>query len=293
MKIITAVLSLMLIGAACHAQQVVNEISWDRLGAKGDRTEVIAPSGSTRFAQLKVDNPSSKPLTVRVGVFGNPKIKEKTYAVTGMVRYEHVEGQAYLEMWSVLPGRQRFFTKTLDSGLLAPLTGSSGWRRFSLPFDLTGSENKPKMLEINVVFAGKGTVYLGPLSIVEPAGVAGMMGMPGQWWSPLWAAKWTGALGGGFGALAGILGALSGLLIPRGRGRRFLMGVFGVLAVVSAGTLCAGLVALATRQPYWVYAPLLLTGIVATPVIGGSLLVIRKRYEAVEMRKMQAADATE
>jgi hypothetical protein len=52
-----------------------------------------------------------------------------------------------------------------------------------------------------------------------------------------------------------------------------------------------GLVAVAIGQPFWVYYPLLLIGIIAPAVFGFNLPAIRRRYDEREMRKMAAQDA--
>ncbi len=290
MKTIIAVLGLISVGMAGHSQ-IRREVSWADYASENEAgRHVILPTHDTRFAQLKVDNPSSKSVTVHVLTFDNPGIRKQTYAVTGMVRYEHVEGKAYLEMISVFSDHEQYFSKTLESGILAPLTGSSGWRRFVLPFDLMETKDKPKSLRINVVFPGEGVVYLGPLSIVEPAASAEMMGAPGQWWSRMWAARWSGIIGGAFGSLCGILGALTGWLAARGKGRKIILGAWTVTVCVSAVSLVAGIAALIVKQPYYVYYPLLMLGFIGG-VVGGSLIkTVHVTYAWAEMRKMHAKD---
>jgi hypothetical protein len=55
--------------------------------------------------------------------------------------------------------------------------------------------------------------------------------------------------------------------------------------------LLAGLVALMLGQPYGVYYPLLLGGIITAAVCGGNYPVLRRRYDQIELRKMSAMDA--
>src|SRR6266853_1931256 len=84
------------------------------------------------------------------------------YVVSGEVRYQDVEGQGYLEMWTVFPDGQRFFSRTLDAqGPRAALRGESNWRRFELPFDMSGASQAPSRLEINLVLPGRGAVWAG------------------------------------------------------------------------------------------------------------------------------------
>ena len=56
-------------------------------------------------------------------------------------------------------------------------------------------------------------------------------------------------------------------------------------------SLVAGVIALALGQPYAVYYPLLLCGIVLTGVCGGIWPAIRQGYEQRELRRMAAMDA--
>jgi hypothetical protein len=66
------------------------------------------------------------------------------------------------------------------------------------------------------------------------------------------------------------------------------MGTTAALGLVSLGV---GVGALICGQPYAVWFPLLLLGILSLVIMGGSLPVVRRRYEEVELRKMAAADA--
>lgn len=126
---------------------------------------------------------------------------------------------------------------------------------------------------------------------VHAGGKLSLAGEPGQWWSPLWAAKWTGLIGGGFGALCGTLGSLMGWLVPKGKGRGFVVTTMVLIVAVSSVALVAGIVAYFSGQHFWVYYPLLLTGFIGTVVMGSLLRMVRAQYEQVEMRKMEAQDA--
>jgi len=88
----------------------------------------------------------------------------------------------------------------------------------------------------------------------------------------------------------GILGALIGTLCSLGRGRRFVL--TGLVAIGISGLLllAVGGAALALGQPYEVWYPLVLMGLL-DPVLAFSLLPgARRRFEAVELRRMQALD---
>ena len=55
-------------------------------------------------------------------------------------------------------------------------------------------------------------------------------------------------------------------------------------------SLIFGLIAVTLGQPYGVYYPLLLGGIILTGVCGGNLPGLLRRYQQAELRKMAAMD---
>jgi len=130
-----------------------------------------------------------------------------------------------------------------------------------------------------VVFTGRGTVYLRRLELVEQPG-------PRAWWDDR-AGAWIGGLGG---SALGCLGALIGTLGGMGKARRLVMWLTAGLVVFGLACLVSGAAALALGQPYAVYYPLLLGGLIDTAVFGPSLLVLRQRYQQAELRKMAAMD---
>src|SRR5262249_27869695 len=148
------------------------------------------------------------------------------YAITGEMKYEGVKGDGFLEMWNCFPPdkpgmfENKYFSRTLDaSGDLGKITGTSGWRAFNLPFDRTGSKTKPTRLEINLVFPGQGTAYLGPIKLVEYEGDLGLQKHARAWWSD----RAAGMIGGIGGGVLGTLGGLLGTLGAKGRCRRFVV----------------------------------------------------------------------
>ena len=126
----------------------------------------------TPFHHLKVENTRPVPASVTVWTLDRPPVAGPRYVVTGQVRYDAVEAPSYLELWNHFPDGGQYFTRTLgESGPMQKLAGSSGWRSFALPFDATGAP-APSRLVLNVVFAGRGRVELGPLTLAR----AGLLG---------------------------------------------------------------------------------------------------------------------
>jgi hypothetical protein len=218
------------------------------------------------------------PGTHPVLVLESPAVRGDAYAITGRVAYEGVEGDAYLEMWSQLPDGSRYFSRTLAaSGPLAKLRGSSPERAFALPFQLTAGAPHPTRLEVNLVLPAAGRVTLRGLRLESGAGATAA---PGAWWSD----REAGWIGGAAGSAFGLLGALVGTLSSLGRGRRFVMAALAAMGTGGLVALAAGLVAVASGQPYAVWYPLVLLGVLG-PVLGFSLRgTVRRRFEALAPR---------
>ena len=285
-----AISALLLVSANASAQQVLHETTWDATAPPptADAT-VIASDGFPLFAQLKIENPSPQPKTVTLMVLDDPQITERRYALTGSVRYEDVEGLAYLELWSTLASGRRAFSRTLtEEGPTQTLTGTSDWHDFVLPFAIHNDSSwPPSALELNVVLPGRGTIYVGPVRLVQYAGLADPLTPAGAWWG----SRQAGLFGGIGGGAVGILGALVGVLGSLGRARRVVMACGVLTLVVGVTALIAGAVALTASQPYAVYYPLLLGGVLCTVLPVSLAPALMRRYREAELRRMQAMDA--
>ncbi len=290
-----AIVVALLVGAgAARAEELLMEFSWSRLKEEGrlDSGEVLPPDAETDFECLKVVNPESELMAAQVLEVEAPGVTASSYAISGQVRCEGLEDRGFLEMWSFFPDGGHYFSRTLgESGPMGQLEGTSGWRLFTLPFSIEGADRRPEKLQVNVVLPGRGTVFLGPLRLTQPGeGPLEALEAPpaaGQWWDD----RTGGLIGGLAGGAFGCLGALLGVVMGLGVARRLVRGL--LVAAVACGviSLIAGVVALACSQPYAVYYPLLLLGVLVTVIPGGMLPVARKRYEALELRRMQAMDA--
>lgn len=234
------------------------------------------------FKTFKVENDRSEPKTVTVTTVTRYEPKTSAYVVRGKVRYENVEGTAYLEMWNILPDGSRYFSRTLgDFGPMKKISGTSGLRDFELPFNLMDAKPEYVELEINVVMPGPGKIELSSLELSDiDLAAFGSFGMVG------------GLLGGVGGLFGAVYGISCSLLIPRGRGRRFLVGMTVAATLLGVVMLVLGLAALATGRPFDIWYPLILTGgmfLVLFPTLG--FTVVRKGYRQAELRKMQALDS--
>jgi hypothetical protein len=75
-----------------------------------------------------------------------------------------VAGKAYLEMWVRVPGRGEFFSR----GLAQPLSGTSGWASYEIPFFLNEKGVTVDLVKLNVAFeGGGGTVWIRDVELLK------------------------------------------------------------------------------------------------------------------------------
>jgi len=109
------------------------------------------------------------------------------------------------------------------------------------------------------------------------------------WFSPD-AAIYFGAFGGAaIGVIGGILGAVGGTLAPKGKGRSFILNSMLGLGCLGVVFLLVGIVAVVMDQPYAIYYPFLLLGLILASVMFAVRPAIRQRYAEAEQRKLEAA----
>jgi len=292
MKRLTVVFSLAVMTCIACGQEILREISWLELRNHGDLKsgQVIGAGDIAPFTHLKIENSQGKPRTFAVLNISDPGITASNYALVGEVRYENVEGTGYLEMWNYFPNGTMYFSRTLgDSGPLQSLSGSCGWRSFTLPFYIdNAAKMRPSKLDFNVVLPGSGTVYLGPMKLVQYK--EEQKPIPTTTTEAWWSDRTGGWIGGITGSIIGVIGGLIGTLAGLRKTRGLVL--FLLTALFVFGLVCAvlGLVAIISSQPYAVYYPFLLFGVLCTILPLTTRRDIRRRYEEKELRKMKAMD---
>ncbi|HZO86698.1 MAG TPA: hypothetical protein VFB38_00060 [Chthonomonadaceae bacterium] len=113
--------------------------------------------------------------------------------------------------------------------------------------------------------------------------------MAQPWCDPVWFGTWYGSLVGGLGGtLAGILGAVAGTLAPQGKGKRLVLGGMRAFIVFGALSLLIGIIALIAGQPYGIWYPLTLVGVIFVAVMGSLQPMIHRVYRQAEARKLEA-----
>ena len=280
----------LLLASSAWSEEVIRRVDWQELAAAnalksgtvvGDALEAGAPS-------LRVVHEGTSPVTLPLVTLERPGIRAARYALRGRVKYEQVAAGSYLEMWNHFK-EGAFFSRTLDrSGPMGRLDGSSDWREIVLPFANREGGSPPDKLVVNLVLAGSGTVVIGPLELVEfGAGDDPLPANATGWWN----GRQAGIVGAIAGSTLGILGAVVGWLGSAGRARAFVLTTLRAIAWLGIGALLLGVGALLAGQPYAVYYPLILLGVVTT-ALGFSLpRTLSKRYEDLELRRIQALDA--
>jgi hypothetical protein len=284
-----AVASCLLLASAAWSEEIVRRIEWQALAATNALKSgtVVAAQDVAGGRALRLVHDGTGPVTLRLLTIERPGIRMERYALRGRVRYERVAAGGYLEMWSYLPDGTFFSRSLAERGPMGRLEGSSGWRPFVLPFFNRASGPAPERLAFNLVLAGAGSVELGPVELVQFAADENPLRSSGAWWS----GRDAGILGGIAGSVIGILGTLLGWLGSAGRAKAFVLNTLKAIAWVAVGVLLLGAVAVVRGQPYEVYYPLLLLGGIGAAVGFCLPRSVSKRYEELELRRMQALDA--
>ena len=273
---------LLVATSAVSAQDVT--IDWSRTVVTAGVVRPGEGPGATPALELRTT--ATGPTSFHLVTIDHPQIAGPRYVVSGEVRYQDVEGQGYLEMWTVFPDGQRFFSRTLAAqGPLAALHGESSWRRFELPFDISGASQAPSRLEMNLMLPGRGAVWLGPMHLQRATAQA--EAAQGGWWS----ARSGTLLGAMMGSLVGVVGAIIGVLGGRGRARGLVLGLLVGMITVGACLALVGVAAALSSQPRHVWYPLVVIG-GASGFIGLVILpALRRRFAADELRRIEAMDA--
>jgi hypothetical protein len=115
------------------------------------------------------------------------------------------------------------------------------------------------------------------------------MNMAEPWFNEVAFGTWFGVLTGVVaGGMGSVLGTAAGILVPRGKGKSWLPATCAVVAVLGLASLAFGLAALLSGQPYGIWYPPLLGGMLGTFIFGGGVFVLRARYAQVEQRRLEA-----
>lgn len=273
--------------AADSPRSPVVTVEWNQLKDEGRlKTGEIVRGQNDQHDHLKLVHEKSGNHLITLWEMDAPPITTPSYALRGTIRYDNVVGSGFLELLNHFSDGV-YFTRTMDTmGPMQSVTGTSPEREFILPFHTLGQVPAPKKLVLNLVLNGPGTVEIGPLELIAIDTPAAMSGS--GWWSDS-----TGGLIGGIGGtILGLLGGLIGTLAGVGKGKKLVLVVSTTMAGLGAMVLITGIYGVATGQPYAVFYPLLLLGGMMTLTGLVTLFVVPSRFRDIELRRMQALDAT-
>lgn len=242
----------------------------------------VDPDGTLKV----IARPDEK--VIRLAVLKEPVITKPFFVLSGKCRYENVGDVGFLEMWSVF-GETRYFSRSLGTvGPTGRLSGSSDWREFALPMSLLDGSTfrSPGSIEVNIQLPEGGTVWLSDLTLWQGHSFE-LPKAAGIWWSD----RTGGLIGGGIGAILGGLAWWAGWLASRPLRRPLAKAMFRMIRAASLVALVMGLTALGAAQPYGVWYPPLLVGVLGTVIPAWSLKRIRADELRDEMRKLEGLDA--
>jgi hypothetical protein len=288
MKAFFVFLSLLLLSCSLQAEELVRAVSFsdEFEGATLRAGELIDED------TLTVEAAPGKQFQPLIEI-SDPGISSAVYALRGMIRYENVKGDGFLQLDNHFGARGTFFTKSLASaGPLERISGSSDWRLFVLPFyansgDQAGSTSPlPEKLSLGLFLPGSGTVSIRGVGLYQYASGEDPLQLTGQWISNR-NASLLGAIGG---CLIGLWGAMIGVASSRGKARSFVLGSAKALLLIGIASLGGGVAAIAAAQSYAVYFPLLLIGTILVAVTGKLRGTLSARYEQLELKRMQSMD---
>lgn len=102
---------------------------------------------------------------------------------------------------------------------------------------------------------------------------------------------WIGSIGGCvIGLWGAAIGTAGSYLVPKGKGKGLVISSLVLAGFVGVLILSFGVTALAFGQPYSVWYPGVQLGGLLSALAIPFVFVMRNRYRAVELRKMQAEE---
>jgi len=139
--------------------------TWEGLAV--DAAAIVKHDFMLQTEALKAISAESAGKSVAVFDLNNPGITRSQFRLELNARWEGVEKQASLELWTHFSDGSQVVTRTLsDSGPMQKFVGNNAPRAVWLPFS-NSSGKRPTRLVLNVLFEGKGTVFLGTSTLMQ------------------------------------------------------------------------------------------------------------------------------
>ena len=247
---------------------------------------------------LKVENTTGLPVQIPLAVLTNPAVTGRFYSVSGEIKYDGVERGRLFGNVECLPQRTIFLARAGTRRPDGQDQPHFGMAVVLLPFDRKAIGEIPTQLEINLALPGRGTVYVGPIKFGEnpewnkypdSAGIADVVRQELYsygWWSFLiaWKATRTGL------PLILLLACLTGWLAHKGKARGFVMAATGAGSALGVLAALAAVAAPVAGQPWWVWFPAGFFAMLLLAIFPLQRWRYRKRYGALELRRMASLD---
>lgn len=241
---------------------------------------------------VTISVPAGQAATIPLGEYPTTAMQSRVYAVQMQVDHAVGSAPAYFEMWTSLREGGAFFSKTLGTqGPMRHLLGHETGRDVIIPASLEGSNKSATRCNLSLVLPAGGDVTIRKARMLDvPAGLHFLVAASGQWF-PGWMG---GVIGAVFGVACGCLGSLYRYSHRSGFLWNAMQHFPIALTAISAVILLAGIAALRVKQPYAVWYPLVLIGVLGS--LGGPLLQWQTKRQApqevvsFEERQMHAMD---
>jgi hypothetical protein len=263
--------------ATAWGQQTVTTWRWNELppAQLPHAASLVSFGGQTA---LKIENPSDAPLQLTLLTEDAPKISSQVYAVQGEVREEGLRGNVFMDMWSS-------FAHERPSSSRAQIHAATNWVPYSVPFNSMGNSEHPTRLQIVLWIGGRGTIFLGPVKLVQYEAAQNYVGhslgnvwlygrTADPWWSNHTGARITNIETAILFAVGLVMGALCVKRKARGAVTLLLKIHIGIGFIFGI----AAVVAIFREQPFAVWFPLLLSALILIGVYRVWLVSLGKYY---------------
>ena len=140
--------------------------STDQIVTKGDYIHLDKTVTTDGNGAIKVSAKSpmvindAKPLVIHLFNTGSLNIENAALIYKAKVKTENFKGIAFLEMWTEIPGKGKFFSRGLNN----PIKGNSDWKTLSIPFYYQQGQ-KPGNVEVYLIIKGYGDVWIDDIKL--------------------------------------------------------------------------------------------------------------------------------
>ncbi|MEO6052839.1 MAG: hypothetical protein ABIP97_02400 [Chthoniobacterales bacterium] len=286
-------------------------LEYKPIALQGSPIEVIANDN-----RILIKSASESTIRICQFDFSHIRLTQRIYAVRGKVRCQGVPKRGYLAMESIFlaggGGPVTCYTNPVGkpvSYLLNEFQGSSDWEDFLLPFDRKqvsdqlGIKTAPVKVNLNMTLTQGGEVELKEVTLVEYSDTYAndleifsrdnnliQLNNILNVTTPEKVDKIKYRLLSKIAA--GLLGLLAITVIVTAKKLRRISILFGRIGcIIGSLLLLSGSITAIIRQPYEIYSPLLLLGLIGTAIFSAATVALIKITRQEELRKIAAMDA--